>query len=97
MDLTTPEQGAQTGRETYHDEYIWPERELSFELHYSGVSRRDLFSKAIRLGLYTCIICMYIHTYLPYGRYGTYGTYLTVHTYIHTYIRIRRAAGWLAD
>ena len=30
------------------------ERELSSELHYSGVSRRGLFSKAIQLGLYTC-------------------------------------------
>ena len=32
------------------------ERELSSELHYSGVSRRGLFSKDIRLGLYTCIL-----------------------------------------
>ena len=29
------------------------------ELHYSGVSRRGLFSKAIRLGLYTCILTSY--------------------------------------
>ena len=42
------------------------ERELSSELHYSGVSRRGLFSKAIRLGLYTCILygSIYIHTYI---------------------------------
>ena len=33
-----------------------PERELSSELHYSGVSRRGLFSKAIRLGMYTFIL-----------------------------------------
>ena len=37
-----------------------PELELSSELHYSGVSRRGLFSKAIRLGLYTCILYMMI-------------------------------------
>ena len=43
-----------------------PERELSSELHYSGVSRRGLFSKAIRLGLYTCIlyVCIYIRIYI---------------------------------
>ena len=41
------------------------ERRLPFELHYSGLSRRGLFSKAIGLGLYTCTICMYIHTH-PY-------------------------------
>ena len=42
------------------------ERELSSELHYSGVSRRGLFPKAIRLGLYTCIlyVCIYIHTHI---------------------------------
>ena len=42
------------------------ERELRFELHYSGVSRRGLFSKAIRLGLYTCIlyVCIYIRIYI---------------------------------
>ena len=45
---------------------VQPERELSSELHYSGVSRRGLCSKAIRLGLYTCIlyVCIYIHTYI---------------------------------
>ena len=45
---------------------VQPERELSSELHYSGVSRRGLFLKAIRLGLYTCIlyVCIYIHTYI---------------------------------
>ena len=41
------------------------QRRLPFELHYSGLSRRGLFSKAIGLGLYTCTICMYIHTH-PY-------------------------------
>ena len=50
------------------DPAFTPERELSSELHYSGVSRRGLFSKAIRLGLYTCIlyVCIYIYTYI-YG------------------------------
>ena len=40
------------------------ERKLSSdsELHYSGVSRRGLFSKAIRLGLYTCILYIFIYT-----------------------------------
>ena len=41
-----------------------PERELSSELHYSGFSRRGLFSKAIRLGLYTCILYVCIYTYI---------------------------------
>ena len=42
------------------------ERELRSELHYSGVSRRGLFSKVIRLGLYTCIlyVCIYIYIYI---------------------------------
>ena len=40
------------------------ERRLPVELHYSGVSRTGLFSKAIRLGLYTCTICTYIHIYI---------------------------------
>ena len=40
------------------------QRKLSSELHYSGVSWRGLLSKAIRLGLYTCTICMYILIYI---------------------------------
>ena len=41
------------------------ERKLSSELHYSGVSQRGLFSKAIRLGLYTCILYfIYIYGFL---------------------------------
>ena len=54
-----------------------PERELSSELHYSGVSRRGLFSKDIRLGLYTCIlyVCIYTHT----------------HTYIYGFLVCRYA------
>ena len=44
------------------DAVSYSERELSPELHYSGVSRRGLFSKAIRLGLYTCILFVCIHT-----------------------------------
>ena len=39
---------------------------LSSKLHYSGVSRKGLFSKAIRLGLYTCILYIYVYTYI-YG------------------------------
>ena len=54
-----------------------PERELSSELHYSGVSRRGLFSKAIRLGLYTCILYVCIHTH--------------THTYIYGFLVCRYA------
>ena len=52
--------------DVHADTELSPERELSSELHYSGVSRRGLFSKAIRLGLYTCIlyICIYKYTYI---------------------------------
>ena len=51
--------------------YWLAERELSSELHYSGVSRRGLLSKAIRLGLYTCVlyICIYTYIYTGTGRH----------------------------
>ena len=44
---------------------------LSSKLHYSGVGRRGLFSKAIRLGLYTCIL--YVYTYICYIYTYIYG------------------------
>ena len=53
---------------------------FSSKLHYSGVSRRGLFSKAIRLGLYTCIlyVCIYIYIYIY--------THIEKNIYIYIYI-----------
>ena len=57
-----------SGRDVSRTRRRRAERELSSELHYSGVNRRGLFSRAIRLGLAYTYIYIYRFLVCRYAR-----------------------------